>query len=61
MKVKVLMDCWRYGQSHDSGYEPYLKKGQVVEEVGPREDGTTWVKAGERHEKVLIEAIRPVA
>ena len=30
----VRGDCWRYGQSQEAGYEPSLKKGDLVEIVG---------------------------
>lgn len=39
----VLVDHWRYGESRDAGYEPYLKRGQLVFECGPRHGGHTYV------------------
>ena len=51
----VTRDYWRFGESAEAGNEPKLRKGEQVEEVGPRDDGVTHVETADgRIERVML-------
>jgi hypothetical protein len=52
---RVEWNCWRYGESEESGHDPKLRSGEIVTEVGPRSGDSTYVKTRDGAiESVLI-------